>query len=168
MQDCCFFYDSSKTLNQLFQLHNMTYNRSELFLPLFLWFVWSSDLKVLINTEVASDSIFSQIEQSDDATWWVVRVASKWNGVLHELYCLLIGHIFLPVLVEVANNESGARARVSVLAFVPEAGLVDRVDLVALVRVPSWADHRGRKWASIVVNDFAHHGSSWFDGRGPA
>lgn len=125
----------------------------------------SLDHEIVIGHVVTLNLVLLDVDHPDNTAGRTISVAGKWDCRLQKVLGLFTRHAGLEVCVEVAPNEGTTGSREGPVTFLLEAGLVNGVDLEALVRVPSRADHRCWEGPSVVVNNFSHNGGGRLNGR---
>jgi hypothetical protein len=124
---------------------------------------FSFNLEVVIGNILTLNLVLGDIYQTDDTTWGSITETSKSDAALYELLSLKASHIFFVVGINITPDEGSTRATQGPVSLFKVARRVNLVNLVALVGVPSTADHGSREGVLIGIDDLPHHGSSWLN-----
>lgn len=129
------------------------------------WYTSSLDDKLRVRVELTRNLVLRDVKEADAAAGAAITVAGKGDGGLEELLDHVAGHVRLVVGIDEALDEHTAGAGGGEVTRCLEAGLVDLVDLVALIRVPAGANHAGGQVIAIVEDDLTHDAGGGLDGR---
>ena len=116
---------------------------------------FSLHLEVLVADEVALAACLSDIHHTANTTRATVTIACKSDGTRNEFLCLFKRHVRVVVGINVTLNEYRARARELDITTLLVASLIDCIDLVAFVGIPTSDDQGSSKAASVGVDDLA-------------
>ena len=111
--------------------------------------------------------LLRDLDHADDAARAAIAVGGQRDHILEEVFGLLKCEVVPIKLVEVAPDEGRTGTGQCPITLLKESGLVDTVDLVALVGVPPGANHAGRERARVRVDDLSHDVRGGFN-RGKA
>ena len=122
----------------------------------------SLDLKIIIRYIFAFDAILGNVYQSDHTSRRGVAEASESNWAFNEFFALMTSHILSEVGVNIPPDKCATWATQSPVASLKVSWRIDLVNLVALVRIPSAANHGCGEGVLVWVDDLSHHSGSRF------
>lgn len=131
----------------------------------FSFFVYSrSFFECTIVVEFSFNLVFGKTDKSTTTTWASISVYSQLNACLQECCDVSPTHVFFVIGIHEAHNKCGTRAWCCIwYIWIYETSLINLINLVALIWIPSRTDHRGWKVISIAENNFSHDVCSTFD-----
>ena len=107
--------------------------------------------------------IFGNINKSNTSSWTSISVASQGYTTLKKFFNFLSAHCSLVICIHKPLNKYRSRPTHCNVSLILKSILVNWKNLIAFIRIPSWANHAGTQWISITENDFSHYASSWLD-----
>lgn len=125
----------------------------------------SLDFELRVLDVLSFYSVLSDIKKSDATARWRISVASKSDAALNEFLAFSSGHVLTIVGVDVTPDEGTSWTREGPVTCLKVTWRVNLVNLIALVRIPTTANHGSRKWIFVWVDNFSHDLSSWLNGR---
>ena len=67
--------------------------------------------------------------------------------------------IWIEVSIHITCNVNGTRSSSFVVSFSLETSLINRVNLIAFIWIPSWTNHTSRESSSVGKDYFSHNTS---------
>jgi hypothetical protein len=106
--------------------------------------------------EFSFDLKFGDVDKSDAASGGSISVASKWDARFKEFLSGSLGHAWLVVGIQESLDEHGTRSWDGIVAWGFEPCLVDGIDLIALIWIPTGADEWSTQGVPVAENNFSH------------
>lgn len=121
-----------------------------------IFLIFSLYNEIFVWIKVSFNFFRCDINCSHASSWASISIACKSNATLKELSCLHFWHICLEICIHEAHNENRTWSRNSIVTFILKTSLVNRIDLISFIWIPTWTNHTCGQWISISKDDFSH------------